>query len=594
MSQLPAAAPAGSRWRRLTRRIQLRHLIFAVLFVSGILPLATSTGVLVWQNREALQTQELAYLTRSAESLSRELNDYLVGTRRQLSQLGAALLTAPGPELFEERMRESWAQQLLTDFLVSNSDRVVALRVLDLEGAGPVLGPGRLAEESRLALDRAFARSLELDSPAHDFVVRADSNEPLAVLSVPIGAEGPPSLVIQALLRFDLMERVFEREARGEVGVFLIDRAGKVLWSEGAQEDEALAVSGAPLVVDFVAKPLNLTAEYSLTLDGAARRMLGQVSPVEAAGWGVVVHKPVAIAFDAVRRMVAGAALSTLILALFALIAAAIFAKGLAAPIQQLAASSTAIAAGRYGQRVEVASVGREVDDLARTFNQMSGQIASSVDQLQRAASANRELFVSSIRAFAAAIDAKDPYTRGHSERVARYSRTIARHLGVSEELQDRIWIGAVLHDVGKIGIEDRVLKKGGVLTAAEYDQMKLHTVIGAEILGPIEQLREMLPIVRWHHEAWNGRGYPDGLRGEEIPLLARIVGVADTFDAITTTRPYQTAHTPEYGVQTVTKLTGTRFDAKVVTAFLKAWEAGDIVVDQATAAAATQAEAAS
>ena len=205
-----------------------------------------------------------------------------------------------------------------------------------------------------------------------------------------------------------------------------------------------------------------------------------------------------------------------------------------------------------------------------------------------------QDLFLGTIEALTASIDAKDPYTCGHSERVARYSRTIARHLGVSEELQDRIWIGAVLHDVGKIGIEDRVLKKGGVLTAAEYEQMKLHTVIGAEILGPIEQLREMLPIVRWHHEAWNGRGYPDGLRGEEIPLLARIVGVADTFDAITTTRPYQTAHTPEYGVQTVTKLTGTRFDAKVVTAFLKAWEAGDIVVDQVQAAPAAETEAAS
>ena len=106
---------------------------------------------------------------------------------------------------------------------------------------------------------------------------------------------------------------------------------------------------------------------------------------------------------------------------------------------------------------------------------------------------------------------------------------------------------------------------------------MQKHTVIGAEIIAPIEQLRECQPVVRWHHENWNGRGYPDGLKGEKIPLMARIVAVADTFDAITTNRPYQDAYTLQYAVETITKLTGTRFDAKVVTAFLKAVDKGEI-----------------
>ncbi len=104
---------------------------------------------------------------------------------------------------------------------------------------------------------------------------------------------------------------------------------------------------------------------------------------------------------------------------------------------------------------------------------------------------------------------------------------------------------------------------------------MKLHPVIGAEIMSRIEQLKEMLPAIRWHHEAWNGKGYPDGLRGEQIPLMARIVGIADTFDAITTNRPYQRAYEPSFAVETITKLVGSRFDAKVVTAFLRAFEAG-------------------
>jgi HD-GYP domain-containing protein (c-di-GMP phosphodiesterase class II) len=115
------------------------------------------------------------------------------------------------------------------------------------------------------------------------------------------------------------------------------------------------------------------------------------------------------------------------------------------------------------------------------------------------------------------------------------------------------------------------------VLAPDEYEQMKMHTVIGAEIMNPIEQLREMIPAIRWHHEAWNGRGYPDGLKGEQIPLYARVVAVADTFDAITTNRPYQQAYSLQFAVETITRLAGSRFDAKIVTAFLRAFEAGEI-----------------
>ena len=136
------------------------------------------------------------------------------------------------------------------------------------------------------------------------------------------------------------------------------------------------------------------------------------------------------------------------------------------------------------------------------------------------------------------------------------------------------------MHDVGKIGIEDRVLNKSGVLTPEEFEQMKAHPAIGAEILQSIEPLKEMLPAVRWHHENWNGKGYPDGLRGAAIPLMARIVAVADCFDAITTNRPYQKAYEARYAAELITQLAGSRFDAKVVTAFLRAFEGGSLLED--------------
>jgi HD-GYP domain-containing protein (c-di-GMP phosphodiesterase class II) len=130
---------------------------------------------------------------------------------------------------------------------------------------------------------------------------------------------------------------------------------------------------------------------------------------------------------------------------------------------------------------------------------------------------------------------------------------------------------------VGKIGIEDVILTKVDRLTDAEYEVMKQHPAIGAQIMSRIEQLTEMIPAIRWHHEAWNGQGYPDGLQGEQIPLSARIVAVADTFDAITTNRPYQKAYDTAFAVETISKLAGKRFDVNVVSAFHDAFEAGQI-----------------
>ena len=121
---------------------------------------------------------------------------------------------------------------------------------------------------------------------------------------------------------------------------------------------------------------------------------------------------------------------------------------------------------------------------------------------------------------------------------------------------------------------------------------MKRHPSVGAEILNTLDDLREMLPAVRWHHETWNGRGYPDGLRGEDIPLMARIVAVADCFDAITTDRPYQKGYEPRYASEVITTLAGSRFDAKVVTAFLRAFEVGDLVVEASDATLVAQLEA--
>jgi len=291
-----------------------------------------------------------------------------------------------------------------------------------------------------------------------------------------------------------------------------------------------------------------------------------------------VVHKPTTAAFESANRMVTSAALVSLVLLATATVLGLFVSRRIGITVRRLTRTTHEIAEGSFGRRIPDDLFVFEFSQLAADFNRMSGHVEEHVERLKAAARVNRELFISSIRAFAAAIDAKDPYTRGHSERVADLARAITRHLAQSDEFQHKVWIGGLLHDIGKIGIEDRILSNGGVLSPAEFEQMKAHPTIGAEILGPIEQLRDMIPIVRWHHENWNGRGYPDGLRGDEIPLSARIVAVADCYDAVTTDRPYQKAYQPRYAAEVITKLAGSRFDAKVVTAFLRAFELGDLM----------------
>src|SRR5881394_959650 len=214
----------------------------------------------------------------------------------------------------------------------------------------------------------------------------------------------------------------------------------------------------------------------------------------------------------------------------------------------------------------------------------MSEELEHFVEDLKRAAKENRELFLSSIQMLAGAVDEKDPYTRGHSDRVRRYSVLITREMGLSEDFVEIVRISAQLHDVGKIGIEDRILKKPGALTPEEFEIMKTHTTKGANILRPVTQLREMLPGIELHHEALNGRGYPYGLKGDEIPLLPRVIAVADTFDALTTNRPYQQAHDPYEAIRIIENLSGKRLDPMAVTALLAIFLRGDIRIPKPAA----------
>ena len=213
----------------------------------------------------------------------------------------------------------------------------------------------------------------------------------------------------------------------------------------------------------------------------------------------------------------------------------------------------------------------------------MSEELERFIEDLKRAADENRALFMGSIQMLAGAVDEKDPYTRGHSDRVTRYSLMIAKEMKFDQTFMETLQVSAQLHDVGKIGIEDHILKKPGALTEEEFEVMKTHTTKGANILRPVTQLAEMLPGIELHHEALDGRGYPYGLKGDQIPMLARVIAVADTFDALTTNRPYQQAHTPEQALQIIKNLAGKRLDPAAVNALLAVYERGEIRIQRFT-----------
>jgi len=185
-----------------------------------------------------------------------------------------------------------------------------------------------------------------------------------------------------------------------------------------------------------------------------------------------------------------------------------------------------------------------------------------------------KELFVGSLRALTSSIDAKDQYTRGHSERVALISRWIAERIAerqpLDEEQVHKIYLTGLLHDIGKIGIDEQVLRKNGKLTPEERECIQRHPSIGASILRGIKQMRDIVPGVLCHHERMDGTGYPDGLRGDEIPLIGKIVGLADSFDAMTSRRVYRDALSMEHALEEIRRGLGTQFDETVGTVFLE------------------------
>ncbi|HEY0590336.1 MAG TPA: HD domain-containing phosphohydrolase [Thermoanaerobaculia bacterium] len=562
-------------------RTKLVWTLVGILVLVGILPLIVSHYFLIGINRESLETLEKQYLTRSAVGVATQIEAMVSSYRQQLAKIaGGVALSAQSSAGDPFQLADE--SGLVASYVASDPD-LVGLRVVSASGMGSTAQPAQLGAAIEDELDRGLQLALKRNEYVGSFQNLPSSNQPVIVIAVPIvESDGDVLGAVEALVSLGRIAVRLREESRGDVTAFVIDGSGRVLMhSEPAIALQRPDYSGLPIVAEFMkAREVRLIQTYGDPYAPTPTEVLGTVAAVGAPDWGVVVQKDVEKAFASVDRMTRSTVQWVGIALLLTILVAIVFATGIARPIRTLAERTREIAAGNYQQRVAVTSR-NEIGELAENFNIMSGEIEKAVAKLRKAAEENHQLFINSIRMLAAAIDAKDPYTRGHSDRVARYSIGIGKHLGMTDEEIRRLKISALLHDVGKIGIDDRILRKPGALSDEEFAIMKTHPEKGAIIMSGVPQLIDMTPGMKYHHERWDGGGYPEGLKHDQIPLQARIVAIADTFDAMTTNRPYQKAMQIDYVVQKINSLAHSRFDPRVVAAFEKAVRAGDIQIEE-------------
>jgi HD-GYP domain-containing protein (c-di-GMP phosphodiesterase class II) len=475
---------------------------------------------------------------------------------------------------------------VLENFVASNPN-ILYLTAVSQDGKGTGAGDFQANQDPFVskALQRAFTTSLQSVIYRSAPLAIGPENRPAFIMAVPLELNSHFSGMLAAVVSLDgILRRLQETSVRGRV-VFIVDHGGHIV----AHPDTRQFVPGAdarpisPVVVQVAALPKDLRTTETLrrfqTIENGRKvDMVGTYSTIPDLNWAVVAERDLDKAREdaGVTELNAQALKFVFVVTFAALILGYLFAVGISTPIRALAASTLAISRGEFHQRTPVQGAA-EISELAETFNSMAGDIEEFIEQLKQAAQENHDLFLGSIRMLAAAIDEKDPYTRGHSDRVAKYSVIIGKQLGLRAEDLDKIRISALLHDVGKIGVDDRVLKKPGALTPEEYDLMKQHPLKGANIMRPVAQLKEMLPGIELHHEHVDGGGYPHGLEGDEIPLMARIISAADTLDAMTTNRPYQSGMDLEFAMNRIRALAGTKFDAAVVDALDRAVRAGKL-----------------
>jgi HD-GYP domain-containing protein (c-di-GMP phosphodiesterase class II) len=588
----PPPASATSEGRDLSStgtnhaRIPIIYLILGVLLAISIVPMYFYSSQVEASNGERLKTNEKLLQNTVTRSLADDLSQHERSLRLMLSNLSSAIQVASGGDIGEKNIEAPELRALLENF-VSSSDEIAFATLLNSEAKG--IRAGKISPDAFLQreLERAYAAARDGRVYNGQALVVGEGKNARTVFIVSSPVQyGPRFLgMIASVVDLQFLIRRL-REVGGGLTPYVVDAQGRLVAAATPEFATGQDMKNLDIVRNFVESgnkaQLAETREFNMNSGTEHIEMLGTYSPVTSLDWAVIVQKPLREAYRDVYDMQRTARLLAILMVLLSIGVSIFAARRITNPLKVLTQSSRALAKGDFSQRVHLWSR-TEIGELAQTFNSMSEELERFVEDLKRAADENLALFMGSIQMLAGAVDEKDPYTRGHSDRVTRYSLMIAKEMSLPSSFMEILQVSAQLHDVGKIGIEDHILKKPGALTEEEFEVMKTHTTKGANILRPVTQLAEMLPGIELHHEALDGRGYPYGLKGDQIPLLARVIAVADTFDALTTNRPYQQAHTPDQALQIIKNLAGKRLDPAAVAALLAVYERGEIKIQRFT-----------
>ncbi len=572
-------------------RIRLLYIVLGVLLLVGLLPLVFAGSLLSSRTAQELRSVEGRYQAQLVQDKARQIELYGQRYRDVVAGLARAFEIAGTIDALNDSGYDARLQKTLQE-----DPNLIGLAIWPVDGElhrafqSDVIKLEEVDQRVSEVLAKMSDRGLVVSRPQ---VIRS-GQEMAVTVAAPVMSEHSNDVVaaVVAIVSFqDVFKAVQQPTSKSErelldAGlpvVFVVDQSGRAV----AHPEASVAFAGKPMtdlkvVQDWMesgAQVQSALAPFSVMRDERKVEMLGSYATAELdknSRLGVIAVQDETAALASVSDMHYQTIWISLVAGLLTLMIGFFFAKKLSQPVQELAAGAHRIASGDFSQRIEIRSR-TELGDLGSSFNLMTDQLERFIQDLQRSATENRELFLGTVKALAAAIDGKDPYTRGHSERVSRVSMAIAQRLGLSDEECEKIRVSALLHDVGKIGIDDKVLKKPAALTDEEYEVMKQHPQKGYKILSQIPGIQEFLPGMYMHHEMINGQGYPQGLKGDEIPLMALIVSVADTFDAMTTDRPYQRAMKFEEAVERIQSFVDTRYDARVVRAFSEACEEGQI-----------------
>jgi HD-GYP domain-containing protein (c-di-GMP phosphodiesterase class II) len=558
-------------------RGRILYSILALMLGVGVAPLVWTSTRLVSKSREDLEVSLKETQIAKAKTLASQAELFVRSLHSQIVTIARTLEVDAGRMPFTERVIRIREQKALVPYL-RDDKRLVYLSVVDTEGVGAQAGLDLQDAKLREQLEEGFQRGQNGRPMISQPVVSDSLQEPVIILGEPVRLGGR---VLGIVLGVGSLQAIREMTtaSSGASEVYVIDQRGRIIAHSDPSRPLASDVSQVPIVSEFLLgrQRTGGTVNFELPGEAGSKAMVGTFMPLsDESGWGVVVQTEEDVAYQTSNRLRNESFQTVGIVAAVALVLGVLLAGAISRPVQKLAVAARRLAGGEYATRVSVKSR-NEVGILADAFNVMGEEIQKAIEEIRRRAEENEELFMGSIRMLANAIDEKDPYTRGHSERVAYYSACLGKHLGMPPDEVSRVHLSGIIHDVGKIGIEDKILRKAAALTDEEYAIMKQHPTKGEHILDAVPLLKERAGDGLMHHENVDGSGYPRGLKGEEIPLLGRIVSVADAFDAMTTDRPYSKAMSFEAGIARLKFLSGKKFDAGCVDAFERAFLMGDV-----------------